>query len=561
MNILPFLSGKQAGAPHSALFWRFWNQAAVRSGRWKYLQAGDAGQFLFDLSTDANETRNLIGTHPEIANRLKAELSGWTSQLQPPGLPDRALNRQESPWFEQYLGLGSPSAGRPNVLLIVADDQGAEMGCLGTSGLATPNMDALAAQGVLFQAGNVFCAYPSCSPSRASMLTGVYPHTHRITRNVPEFFGGNAAEWEAKLPPAWREFRIPAPLPTLPQLLNPAGYYTGISHKFHILPHKAFPFDEWISGSPESVEQFIAHAGGKPFFLMHNISPPHRPFALWVKRAAQRVEPAQVKVPDFLPDVAAVRQDWADYLTSVQYTDEELGRVLAALRRSGQYTNTIVIYTGDNGPAFQRGKASCYPFGLREPLIITGPGVKSAVKTAALASLVDFAPTILDYADVPIPARMQGISLRPLLEQRPGATGERLIAGEKFGDQAPAVAYQECAVFDGRWHYIRRNHLHKPRSLNADDFDQKRWGNQTYAATLAVKDEFPDKYHLMQEWESGRNAESLFDIQSDFYAIKDLAQDPAHAADLQHMRKAMDVWLAQTRDRLMVRSEQLEPTK
>ena len=81
---------------------------------------------------------------------------------------------------------GSP---RPNVLLIVADDQGREAGCYGTAGVATPNMDRLARGGMLFR--QAFCAYPSCSPSRATMLTGVYPHTHRITINVPEHFGAS----------------------------------------------------------------------------------------------------------------------------------------------------------------------------------------------------------------------------------------------------------------------------------------------------------------------------------------------------------------------------------
>lgn len=472
------------------------------------------------------------------------------------------------PWLLAGIGLVRPaiaepvhSAGRPNILLIVADDQGAEMGCLGTPGLSTPNMDALAAKGLLFQAANVFCAYPSCSPSRASMLTGVYPHTHHITRNVPEFFGPNAAKWEAKLSPAWRTFEVPASVPTLPQLLNSSGYYTGISHKFHILPHGEFPFDEWISGTPASVKKFIADANGKPFFLMHNFAAPHRNFAIWVKRSKRRVKPAQVQVPDFLPDVPAVRQDWADYLTSVEYADTELGKVLAALRQSGQYTNTIIIYTGDNGPAFQRGKASCYPFGLREPLIIAGPGVKPGMKTGALASLVDFAPTILDYASVPVPSDMPGISLRPLAEQRPGATGETLIAGEKYGDQPPGRGYQECAVFDGCWYYIRRHHLDKPRSLNADDYDRKRWGNRSYAATIAAKDKFPEKYQLLEEWEKGTNAESLFDIQTDFYGIHDLARDPAHAADLQRMRLKMDHWLERTGDHLMVRSDQLESGK
>jgi arylsulfatase A-like enzyme len=114
VNLMPFLAGKNAGPPHAALFWRFWNQAAVRSGQWKYLQAGNAGEFLFDLSTDVNEKRNLLGAQPEIARRLRAELSNWTSQLKPPGLPGRALNAQESPWYEEYLGLEPSSSVRAN---------------------------------------------------------------------------------------------------------------------------------------------------------------------------------------------------------------------------------------------------------------------------------------------------------------------------------------------------------------------------------------------------------------------------------------------------------------
>jgi arylsulfatase A-like enzyme len=88
-------------APHESLFWRFWNQAAVRSGRWKYLQAGNAGEFLFDLSTDEGERRNLIKAHPEMAHRLRSEVAAWAKQMKPPGLPNRALNEQEAPWYEQ----------------------------------------------------------------------------------------------------------------------------------------------------------------------------------------------------------------------------------------------------------------------------------------------------------------------------------------------------------------------------------------------------------------------------------------------------------------------------
>ena len=105
VDLIPFLAGRKTAAPHDALFWRFWNQAAVRSGQWKYLQAGNAGEFLFDLATDENERRNLIQAQPEIARRLRSELAAWSKQMQPAGLPERALNEQEAPWYEQYLGL------------------------------------------------------------------------------------------------------------------------------------------------------------------------------------------------------------------------------------------------------------------------------------------------------------------------------------------------------------------------------------------------------------------------------------------------------------------------
>ena len=111
VDLIPFLVGKKTNAPHEALFWRFWNQAAVRSGQWKYLQAGNAGEFLFDLSTDENERRNLIKAHPEIAHRLRSEVAAWAKQMGPPGLPNRALNEQETPWYEQYLGLAPHPAG------------------------------------------------------------------------------------------------------------------------------------------------------------------------------------------------------------------------------------------------------------------------------------------------------------------------------------------------------------------------------------------------------------------------------------------------------------------
>lgn len=104
-DLIPFLSGKIGTPPHASLFWRFWNQAAVRSGNWKYLTVGNKAEFLFDLSGDIHENKNLIAQHPEIAAKLKTQLENWTKELAPPGLPTGPANNQEGPWYEHYLGL------------------------------------------------------------------------------------------------------------------------------------------------------------------------------------------------------------------------------------------------------------------------------------------------------------------------------------------------------------------------------------------------------------------------------------------------------------------------
>jgi len=105
VNLMPFLTGKDVAAPHAALYWRFWDQAAVRAGKWKYIQAGNAAKYLFDVTSDQQEKKNLIQQHPDIANDLAAKLTDWTRQLAPPGDPDRPLNPQEQKWYQYYFGL------------------------------------------------------------------------------------------------------------------------------------------------------------------------------------------------------------------------------------------------------------------------------------------------------------------------------------------------------------------------------------------------------------------------------------------------------------------------
>ena len=110
VNLAPYLRGEKLGAPHEALYWRFWTQAAVRAGRWKYLRLSGEREFLFDLGSDAHERKNVLADHPDEAARLKAKLEAWTRNLQPPGLPAGRLNGQERQWYQFYFPTADAAA-------------------------------------------------------------------------------------------------------------------------------------------------------------------------------------------------------------------------------------------------------------------------------------------------------------------------------------------------------------------------------------------------------------------------------------------------------------------
>lgn len=114
VNLLPHLTGQKSVPPHDALYWRFWKQAAVRSGDWKLLHLGDGTDFLFDLREPDPETRNLAAEHPEKVAHLRTKLEAWTQQLRPPGLPKNGIQRERS-WYKYYLEHASNSLEEPSI--------------------------------------------------------------------------------------------------------------------------------------------------------------------------------------------------------------------------------------------------------------------------------------------------------------------------------------------------------------------------------------------------------------------------------------------------------------
>ena len=443
----------------------------------------------------------------------------------------------------------------PNILLILADDQGMHLSCVNTPGISTPNMDALAKNGVLFLNAHSTCA--SCSPSRSSILTGMYPHSNGHWRNtITPVIEAPAKEF-GRLSSKIDKVGIREDIPTLPEILNKHNYLTGITRKWHLSPHWKFPFKERIKcdhsarDTKEKCASFFNEADDKPFFLLLNLTNTHRPFKQQFFNEKFRVSPDNVYVPPELADTKLMREDLSDYYSNIQCQDENLGKAVEALRESGKLENTLIIFTSDHGWAYHRAKATAYFAGTHVPLIISGPRIAKGKIVKDGVSLIDLMPTILDYAKINIPKNVQGISLMPILENKTGAKARKLVFTE-HNAHGPGSFYPSRSVNDGRFHYILNLKPELKYHFPADLMSKNKiWGNYAYEATVKAKDEFPIQYELLQKTIK-RPAEELYDLHTDPGEINNLANDPRFSNVLEKMRAEVKEWENKTGDKKFI---------
>lgn len=454
----------------------------------------------------------------------------------------------------------SAGSGKRNVVVLYMDDQGYHAGFLGTPGLKTPNLDRLAGEGVVFT--RALAASSVCSPSRGALLTGMLPHSNglfRLVENSGLDFPKIAVKPD-KLPPM--PVGIREEVPTLIEILRDKGYFTAITQKTHVQPIWRFPFSKGYNyhNKPgefaELVDQVLADAGGRPFFLEANISPPHLPFDVHLKAnnlldAQGRVigmDPSAMEMFPWLPDTPVMRADLAKYYACIQIADACAGAVLEGLRRNGLSGNTLVVYSSDNGMGYHRAKVSAYPAGLRMPFVISGPGVEGGRTITAPVSQIDVMPTILQYLNLPVPPNVQGRSLWPILSGKESAFPDRKTVMGSISQQ-----FIGRCVVDDRYYYVRnvtqpRGTWEKP-PLNEDLFAKAKWGNVSFQETIDAKDRFPGPYRLLADYVNGNlPSEELYDLEKDPWGMHNLANDPEHAEKLRELRAEMDGWRSRTGD-------------
>jgi N-sulfoglucosamine sulfohydrolase len=436
-------------------------------------------------------------------------------------------------------------SNKMNVLLIVADDMGMQMGALNTPGVKTPAIDSLVANGMFLK--RAYATYPSCSPSRTSFLTGTYPHVNGVTTNVNETLienGVNKAE-----NPLNQQFAIKDGIATITSALKDAGYFTGLTGKFHVPSSEKFPFDYW--GKDVNANEFFtkAKSSGKPFFLDYNFHSPHRPYQK-SPHDRSKINLNELEIPPFLPDNLMMQKDWSDYLGAVESSDREVSDVIAALKKHGLDKNTLIIFTSDHGPSTNRGKYYEYDFSTHVPLIFSGPGILKGVRTNSLSSLVDVMPTILDILKIPIPKSVNGKSLKNLVQNNENIVDDYVYSDVAFPRNGE-TNYQARTIFDGRFWYVRRNGKPRLKGKPEDNYDQKVWKNFSYTAVLEGKEEFPLQYQLMLSSEGTLPVEELYDMHSDPWNMHDIIKLPEYKFALSKMREAMDKYLVKTNDQEM----------
>jgi arylsulfatase A-like enzyme len=446
------------------------------------------------------------------------------------------------------LGAAPGSPARPNILFIIFDDWGwRDAGAYGCTWVKTPNFDRVASEGVLFR--SAFTSNPKCSPCRASILTG------RNTWQLKEAVSHNGL--------------FPAGFEVYPDLLEQSGYVVGLTGKgwgpgdFKTQAKRtrnpAGPgFDEHRSTPPASgigrndyAKNFAAflqqRAKDKPFCFWMGFQEPHRAYE---RDSGVRLGKnlADVKVPAYLPDMATVRGDLADYAIEVEWADSHIGLALKQLEAAGELENTLVIVTSDHGMPFPYVKGQIHEDGFRLPLAMRwGKGIKPGRVVEDFINVRDLAPTYLELAGLPPHAQVTGRSLVNILRSPQSGwienRAEMLVGKERHDLGRPNdLGYPVRALRTKDFLYVHNFHPDRwPVGNPETDF-----GNCDPSPTKELLKALGGHYYELSFGK--RLPDELYDLRHDPQGVNNLAHDLVHAGTLEAMRARLMQLLREEQD-------------
>ena len=411
----------------------------------------------------------------------------------------------------------------PNILFITSHDLGRHLGCYGQNTVSSPALDNLAAGGVLFE--NSFCAAPQCSPSRAALHTGRYPHSVGMLGLAHDPFN-------------WRLHREEAHLAAL---LREAGYETvlyGVQHLTETkdvaaLGYEKFDTTDPVVPAPDLAAKASAYLrdykGERPFYLEVGFFEPHRPYD-W--GGAVPDDSLGVAIPDYLVQSGAAREEIAALQGGIRRMDQALGEILQTLEKQRLAENTWVIFAVDHGLAMPKAKCTLYDPGIQAALIMRWPqaGILGGRRFSEMISFIDVVPSILDGLGLPASNNLHGRSFWPLLNNESYQENQYVYAEKTFH-----TAYEPM------------------RGIRNERF--KLIINFEVDTRIDVPDDIREGliYPLMiPELTGHRSHIELYDLESDPGEVTNLAGEPEFDDVERELKRELLAWMQRTGDPLLL---------
>ncbi len=436
-----------------------------------------------------------------------------------------------------FLATGPTAEGnkRPNVLWLYLEDVSCWFGTYGDTLAHTPNMDQLAAQGIRYN--RFYVPAGVCSATRSAVITGmmqtsIAAHNHRSSR--PDFRGQSMGnDFDANI--------LPSHITTIPEQFRAADYYTfnegGNKDDFNFVwdPKKLYNHrnEKWDFKGAVDGNEWSACPKDKPFFGQIQISGGKAKVKL---PADEKMDPAKVVVPPYYPDIPEVRAYIAHHYDCIRFTDNEVGKILAALKRDGHLENTYIILFSDHGYGMHRDKQFLYEGGIRMPMFISGPDIAAGQVNDDLVSGIDVGPTSLALAGIALPAHFEG---QDILSK--SYTPRSYVIGAR--DRCDWTIEHIRAVVTKKYKYLK-NYLTDRPYMQSNYKDG--WPVTKAIKTLAEQGKLDSVQMLF--FGPNRPVEELYDLENDPHEIHNLAADPAHQAALAQHREILTQWISQTKD-------------
>jgi arylsulfatase A-like enzyme len=388
-----------------------------------------------------------------------------------------------------------------------------DIGCYGNPFIKTPNIDRLAAKGMMFE--NTFLTSPQCSPSRISILTGKYPHTTRTED-------------------------LHTPLPEdekfITEYLRNAGYFTGHNGKTHWGDYGDAQFD-WYSNNFDNFGEFLQRAKGKSFFFWSGFYDPHRTYE--ENAISQPHHPDQVIVRDHLVNDLRTRKDIALYYDEIARMDSVIGSYMKILEVEKLIDNTYVIFLSDNGAPFPREKGTLYDAGIQTPFIVTGPNVPENELYDGLTSTIDLAPTLLKLAGIEIPDSFPGVPFTEVLTGDFGFTRDYVYSERNWHDCDEHMR----SVRSNRYKLILNAYTEKPHGTAADIANSLSW-----FSLLEKKEANSLSFEQSLIFTVPRPSVELYDLSVDPHEYHNLAMNPAFRNIAYDLLGILQEWMRNTND-------------